>query len=238
MPTETLDDRGRTLLQTSTLWADRNPQQKIGTQYIAAAFSPATCPAVRLPVTFRYAAGDAWHDFSLDVTLTLLRGDPPNRVFFPAYYVDGASRFSGIDVPRGFEACVQDLSRVRDLRTNPMLLNLTLVPHWDAGPLYQRLADWEPGGPVPALQTYALPDALPLARTTLQQAVVPSPLSWRTAIVQGDPAGTWTVTGTPPGPRWPALQFAPQARTPDDRFVLEGEVKRGVIRVGLIRGDA
>jgi hypothetical protein len=236
--TETIDDRGRTLLQASALWADRDPQQRVSTQYIAATFSPATCPAVRLPITFRYDAGDAWHDFSLDVTLTLLRGDAPTHVFFPAYYVDGASRFAGIDVPSGFEACVQEVSRVRDLRTNPMLLNLTLAPNWDTGPLYQRLADWEPAGPVPALQTYALPEALPVARTTLQKTIVPSPLSWRTAIVQGDPAGAWSVTGTPPGPRWPALQFAPQPRTPDDRFVLEGEVKRGGIRVGLIRNDA
>jgi hypothetical protein len=236
--TETIDDRGRTLLQASTLWADRNPEQKIGTRYVAATFSPATCPAVRLPITFRYDAGEPWHDFSLDLTLALQPGDPPTDVFFPAYYVDGASRFAGIDVPRGFEACVQEVSRVRDLRTNPMLLNLTLVPHWDTGPLYQRLDGWEPDGPVPAVRTYALPETLPVARTTLRAAAVPPPLSWRTAIVQGDPAGTWSVSGTPPGPRWPALAFAAQARTPDDRFVLEGEVKRGGIRVGLIRGDA
>jgi hypothetical protein len=159
-------------------------------------------------------------------------------VFFPAYYVDGVSQFAGVEVPRGFEACVGEISRVRDLRTIPMLLNLTLVPHWDTGPLYQKLADWEPSGPAPALRTYALPDEMPVARTMLQEEATPSPLLWRTAIVQGDPSRTWSVTGTPPGPRWPALQFASQARTPDDRFVLEGEVKRGGIRVGLVRGEA
>jgi len=234
---QAIDEGGRTLLQTSALWADRNPRQKINTQYVVATFSPATCPAVRLPVTFRYDKGDEWKDFSLDVTLTLLRGTPSTQVFFPAYHVDGSSRFAGIEVPRGFEACVQQVSRVLDLRTIPILLNLTLVPHWETGPLYQKLTDWEPSGPAPALRVYALPPAMAVARAMLDQEVTPSPVSWRTDIIQGDPSGQWSMTGTPPGPHWPALQFAPQTRTPDDRFVLEGEVKRGGARVGLVRGD-
>jgi hypothetical protein len=126
---------------------------------------------------------------------------------------------------------------VRDLRTIPMLLNLTLAPGWETGPLYQMLADWEPAGPPPSLRVYALPEASAVARTTLRQEVVPPPLAWRTAIVQGSPPGRWSVAGTPPGARWPALEFATRLRTPDDRFVLEGEVMRGGIRLGLVRGD-
>ena len=230
------DERGRTRLEMPTLWADRDPRESIGTQYIAATLAPASCPAVRLPITFRYAAVDEWHDFSLDMIVTLLREDPPTQVFFPAYAVAGETEFTGIEVPRGFEGCVREVTRVRDLQTMPMLLNLTLAPRWETGPLYQTLAGWEPSAPAPALRVYALPAALAVARSTIQAEATPSPLSWRTAIVQGDPPGDWSLTGTPRGPDWPALQFAPQARTPDDRFVLEGEVKRGGFRVGLVSG--
>jgi hypothetical protein len=60
---------------------------------------------------------------------------------------------------------------------------------------------------------------------------------WRTPIVQGDPPGGWRISGTPRGPQWPAIEFSSQQRTPDDRFVLEGEVERGGITVGLVRGE-
>lgn len=227
----------RTLLQMSDLWAGGDPAQDVRTQYIAATFSPASCAAVRLPVTFRYRAGQERHDFSLDAVLTLLERDRPTQVFVPVYDIEGVSRFTGIEVPRGFEACVNQVARVRDLRTMPILLNLTLTPRWDTAPLYQKLDGWEPAGPAPSLRVYALPETSTVARMTLEQSLTSSRLAWKTAVVDGDPPGPLSIAGTPRGPQWPALQFATRQRTPDDRFVVEGEVVRGGIRVGLISGD-
>jgi hypothetical protein len=238
VPLQQIDAGDRTLLQTSTLWADRDPQQKINTQYIVAVFSPAICPAVRLPVTFRYEVAEEATDYSLDMTLTLGRNDPPAAVFFPAYHIRGASRFEGVEVPRGFEKCVQEVARVRDLRPIPLLLNLTLTADLERTALYQRLARWEPTGPASPLRVYALPQTLPVARATLHEEVTPPPVSWRTPIVQGDPPGSWRIIGTPRGPQWPAIEFSPEQRTPDDRFVLEGEVERGGITIGLVRGQS
>jgi hypothetical protein len=87
------------------------------------------------------------------------------------------------------------------------------------------------------LRVYALPQRLPVARATLHEELTPPSVLWRTPIIQGEPPGSWRITGTPPGPQWPAIEFSPQERTPDDRFVLEGEVEHGGISVGLVRGE-
>jgi hypothetical protein len=228
---------GRTLLRAATLWEHRDHGRKVNTEYIVASLSPATCPAIRLPVTFRYDAADEWHDYSLDLVLQSGRDDPPTDIFFPAYHIAGSSRFAGVEVPRDFEPCVRQVARVSDVRRVPILLNLTLTPDWDRKPLYQRLARWERPPPDPARRVYALPPSLPVARATLDEAVMPAPVLWRTPLVRGDASEQWRITGTPPGPRWPVLQYAAETRMPDDRFVLEGEVERGGVTVGLVRGE-
>jgi hypothetical protein len=227
----------RTLLRAPMLWDRRHPERRVNTEYIVAVFSPAVCPAARLPVTFRYDTPDEWHDYSLEVILQLARDDPPTEVFFPAYHVAGSSRFDGIEVPRGFESCVPVVDRLTDLRRMPMLPVLTLTPHWDRRPLYQKLAGWETSAPAPLRPVYALPRSLAVARATLDEVAAPVPVLWRTPIVYGDVSQQWRITGTPPGPRWPVLQFAAQTRTPHDRFVLEGEIVRGGVTLGLVRGE-
>jgi hypothetical protein len=227
----------RTLLQAATLWEGRNVQQRVSTEYIVVAFSPAACSAISLPVTFRYDAPDQWTDYSLDLTLPLTGDHPSTEVFFPAYYISGSSRFTGVEVPRGLERCVQQVTRVRDLRPLPLLLNLTLTSNLEHALLYQTLSDWETSGPVPPRRVYTLPDRLPVTRATADSHVEPPPLSWRTAIVHDDSAGGWSIAGTPKGPRYPLLEFAAESRTVDDRFVVEGELERGGITIGLVRGE-
>jgi hypothetical protein len=235
LPVEPVDAGDRRLLRTSTLWTDRDPQREIETQYIVAVFS-AECPAARLPVTFRYDAARDSADYSLDTILTFERHGPPVEVFFPAYYVKGESWFDGVEVPRGFEQCVQEVTRVNNLDSLPLLLNLTLSAGWERTPLYQRLAAWErPTSPFPRVD--ARPLRLPVPRATLDEHLTPPAVLWRTPIVQGNPAGPWSITGTPKGPEWPVLEFAAQTRTADDRFVLEGEVLRGGFTVGLVSGE-
>ena len=237
LPTHAVDSNGRTILRPLSLWTDRDPRRPIETRYIVAGFSPDACPAVRLPVTFRYAAVDERADYSLDTIVTLPRAAPPVEMFFPAYYVDGASRFDGVEVPSGLEGCVRQVSRVRNLASLPLLLHLTMTVGWERGPLYQRLTAWEGSGRPPFPPVYALPQTLPVTRATLHKNVISPDVLWRTPIVHDDSGPGWRITGTPPGPHWPVLQFAAQSRTPDDRFVLEGEVERGGITVGLVRGD-
>ena len=119
-----------------------------------------------------------------------------------------------------------------------MLLNLTLVTsNLEHVTLHQRLAEWETAVPVPARRIYTLPERLPVARATIHAEVESPRVLWHTAIVHDDVAGRWSITGTAAGPGWPVLELAPEMRTPDDRFVIEGEVKRGSITMGLLRGD-
>jgi len=237
LPVQPVEARGRTILRASTLWTARDPRGEVSTQYVVAVFSPEGCPAVRLPVTFRYAAVDPQADYSLDTIVTFVDKAPPVEIFFPAYRVDGSSRFDGVEVPSGLEPCVREITRVRNLESLPMLLHLTLTDGWERVPLYQRLAGWEPSPSNPFPEVYALPQTLPVVHATLHKEAMPPPILWRTPIVHTESPPGWSITGTPPGPHWPVLQFAAEPRTPEDRFVLEGEVERGGITVGLVRGD-
>jgi hypothetical protein len=85
---------------------------------------------------------------------------------------------------------------------------------------------------VPSL--YTLPSALTVTRRTLSSEVQP-PALMETQMVRDPSLGEPATTGVSAAPEWPALEFAAQPRTPDDRFVVEGEVIRGGITVGLIR---
>src|SRR5262249_1338365 len=229
-PIETGD---RTLLRAEDLWGGRNLQQRVRTEYIVAAFMPAACAAISLPVTFRYEAPDRWTDYSFDVTLTLTSDYPSVQVFVPAYYTGGSSRFTGVEVPRGFEPCVQQVTRIRDLRPLPLLLNLTLASNLEPSVLYQTLADWETSRPGTPRRVYTLPERLTVSRATADGEVEPPPVLWRTAIVHDDVAGRWSITGTPKRPRFPLLEVAPETKNADDRLVVEGGGGRGGITMGL-----
>jgi hypothetical protein len=230
---EPIESGDRTLLRTAGLWSDVDASHSVNTQYIVARFSPTHCPAVRLPVTFRYSTIGGEADLSLETTITFLPPSPA-VVFFPAYRARDKFTFEGIEVARGFERCVEEITRVRDLEPLPMLVNLTLTEDWRQAALYQRLADWElpSRGPVPSL--YTLPSALTVTRRALSSEVQP-PVLWKTPIVRGPSDTEWGIKGTPNGPEWPALEFAAQPRTPGDRFVVQGEVIRGGITIGLVR---
>jgi hypothetical protein len=56
--------------------------------------------------------------------------------------------------------------------------------------------------------------------------------------VRGAPTSGVHIEGTPPTAVWPLFEFAAEARTPDDRFVIEGEVVHGGITVGLVHNHS
>jgi hypothetical protein len=235
LPLEPVGSGERTLLRAPTLWADADPGRGVRTQYVVARVSPATCPVVRLPLTFRYATVNGQPDFSLDMTVTFLPALPV-EIFFPAYRASGKFTFEGIEVSRGFERCVEEITRVRHLDSLPILVNLTLTSGWEQSPLYQRIAEWEVSDRTPFPSLYTLPPALTVAVRTLDKEAVSPPLLWQMAMVRDATPRGWTITGTPPLPEWPLLEFAAEPRTPDDQFVMEGEIVRGGITIGLVRG--
>jgi hypothetical protein len=211
----------------------------VTTDYIVATVNHASCSAVRLPITFRYRSAEARNDFSYDTTLVLAADHDTTRVFFPAYSVEGETRFEGVEVPIGCESCIREISRIRDLARFPILLDLTVTADWEKQPLYQTLTAWEtstaPG--VAEARILTIPESLPVERATLAQSPEAARVSWRTPIVRGEPSAQWTLVGTPRGVVWPALQFSPEPRTPDDRFIVEGEVERGGVTLGLVQDD-
>ena len=224
----------RLLLQAPALWDGRDPRQPVGTEYLAAHFAPAACPAARLPVTIRYWVAEGQQDYSFDTVVMFLHRSTFD-LYFPVYDVPGKSRFSGVEVARGFERCVERISRLRDLRSLPILVNLRLTPGWDEGPLYQRLADWESADRAAGPTLLALPPELPLPLRTLEAPPAAPPILWKTPMVQNSSPPEWRITGTPESPIWPLVEFAAERRTPEDQFVIEGEVVRGGITVGLVR---
>jgi hypothetical protein len=229
----------RVLMRLPMLWDRLDPARRVNEEYIVAEFSPRLCDAVRLPVTFRYDSPIDATDYSLDVSVALREHDRPTQIFFPAYATRDWSRFAGVELPVGFEACLQQVARVRDLRATPMLLNLDLTPDWNQRPLYHTISAWEAPSPAASeSRVVALPPTLVVARSTLISPTDPlPPVQVRARIVHDDPAGRWVVAGTPDGPRTPLLQLAPEARGPDDRFVVEGEVRRGGVTIGLLKGE-
>jgi hypothetical protein len=234
LPVESVETGTRTLLRTVTLWSDRDPRMDVNTQYVVARFSPATCPVVRLPVTFRYTVLEGQPDFSMESVITFLPPSPV-EIFFPAYDVAGKSRFDGVELSRGFERCVEEVTRVRNLDPLPMLVNLTLTPGWQQSALYQRLAEWEVPDRTPLPSLYTLPPTLTVAVRATQDSAIAAPSLWRRPMVHGDSPREWRISGTPRSAEWPLLELAPQLTTTADRFVLEGEVVRGGITIGLVR---
>ena len=225
---------GRTELRLASLWDAEDPDRAVNAQLLIARFSPDACPVVRLPVTFRYAVEHAEPDFSLDTVIAFVPRSPVD-VFVPAYDVAGKSRFRAIEVARGFERCVEQVERVRHPEAFPILVALQLTPGWEHQPLYQRLTNWERPSAPPNPALYALPPTLTLPVSTLYAAPMRPPLLWQTPMVHDTSQRVWAISGTPQTPIWPLFEFAPERHTPKDRFVVEGDVRRGGITVGLVR---
>ena len=229
----------RTLLRATDLWNRRDPTKPVSAEYVVAEFDPARCPAMWLPLTFRYDVAAGAKDLSLDTAATMSAGDGPTRIMFPAYFQDW-SQFAGVEVPPDYERCVTRLSRLVDLRPFPLLLNLTLLPRWTDAALYQTLTDWEsrPAAEQRVPRVRTRPSTLPVDQRVLTAPVdrLPAEL-FRARVVRSDASGVWRISGTPDGTASYVVRLAAEPHGPGDRFIVAGEILRGGVAVGLMRGE-
>jgi len=237
--TEPIELEDRTLLRASRLWGrrglDHSVESSIDTEYLVAVFSSGACQSVSVPITLRYTAIEEPGDFSRALTLRLRQDDSPTELVFPVFRTDSGSQFSGVEVPRGLESCVQEIDRIRDIQQLPIALTIVADPHWQERSLYQKLADWEDPDPVASPRVYTLPNRLPVVRATLDRIEPPGVL-WRTRLVRQDAEGSWELVGTSAQPL-PYMEFVAQMRGRTDRFVIEGDVSRGGLKVGLVHDE-
>jgi len=137
-----LDDGGVRLLTPIFDGASQEPGPRHA--MVVVDVLPDHCASPSVDLTFRYqrVGVPADLDFSRSVTVPADAAvSEPTRVFFPAYGKRGGdpeAGFIGIDVPAAQADCIR-VARVRDTRSLPLLLDATLPPGWENGPLYARV---------------------------------------------------------------------------------------------------
>jgi len=230
----------QTLFTLPGLWTARDSLDPVAARYVVAEFSPASCRAAALPVTFRYDTVNDASDFSRTMVLRLSPKAARTRVFFAAYYNGSSSHFSGIEVPRGFETCLASVSSVADLARYALLVGITFPPGWEHATLFQTLADHEvsdPGtGDGRALHT--IPRNALVTHTAFDGPLVnPAPVDYAAGIARRAGDGGWVVGGRPQFAVAPLVRYAPHRVAATDRFVVEGELRDGAINIGLTVDD-
>jgi hypothetical protein len=228
----------RTLLTVPALWAGRDAREPVSTRYVVAQFAPA-CPAAVLPVTFRYRTeGDA-SDFSRALSLSLISPGAPTRVWFPAYYNGEWSHFVGVEVPLGYERCLESIGYVADLTRYPLLIGLTLPPDWEHATLFQTLTALESANPGTGDRhaIHTIPADTFVTRTAFEGRLVnPAALDYGSEIARrADDGGGWIISGRPPFPTSPLVSYAPHRVGSTAVFVAEGELRDGAVNIGLTR---
>ncbi len=215
------------------LWDERSTGAPLSTRYVVAEFSGDRCRAVDIPVRVRYASAASENDFSFTSRVPLSAKGPTLR-FVPVYRAE-FYRFTGFDLPAGYEECLKSVSRLDDVRSVPLLLDLTLDPEWRSRHLYQRLSRWEsdaePTGPLLRIQPEDLvvPNDSDVDRIVLRQAD-----EVRHGVAANSTAGTWF---TPEPARtgssqqvW--LDFPAQPVDAAAVLRVRGIVRKGGLRIG------
>jgi hypothetical protein len=90
-------------------------------------------------LSFVYDPAYPASDYSRTVHLPPPRAEGLTRVVFTAY-----EHFHDVRFSRAMKSCVQGAYRLMDVRPYDVLVDATLPPGWEQGPLYQRLAGWSP----------------------------------------------------------------------------------------------
>jgi hypothetical protein len=242
LSTESVIQGDKALVVSPELWANR-PQEAsvtpVSTRYLVVELSADGCAAARLPLTLKYDWTDSASEFSRKTAVTLRRGSPPARLFFPVYYNRQWSHFAGIELPREYAGCVTSVSRVTDSWRYPMLLDITFTPEWERTELYQTLSAVERVRPVDAPSFYTVPTDLAVTQRALAKS---TPLSTadvveRAAIAKPAGDGSWTIRGRPEIPTSYLLRFKNRQVARGATLMVTGEVRRGQFLLGILEGE-
>jgi len=142
LPLSRTNREGRTLVTPDGLWAGLDAADPVGARYLVAEFTSSRCAAAELPVLVKYDTKPSQDsDFSY-VTRVAIGSGGPTLSLVPAYSNEW-TRFAGFALPSGYEDCLKSVSVIDDVSRIPVLMGLTLTPHWRQAPLFQRLAKIE-----------------------------------------------------------------------------------------------
>jgi hypothetical protein len=91
-------------------------------------------------LSFTYDPAYPASDFSRTVRVPrTVESEGVTHVVFTAF-----EHFHGVRFPQSIASCVTGAYRLNDLRSFDLLVDATLSPGWENGPLHQRLAAWTP----------------------------------------------------------------------------------------------
>lgn len=227
-----------------TLLPAETPSMPVRTRYLVAEFSPATCDAAQLPVTFRYWSDNRTGDFSRAMVLTLMSQGGPTRIFFPAYCDRSWSTFEGpsgscferIELPRGHAACLSALYRVTDLERCPLLLGITFAPAWEQAAAFQTIMAFERPEAAERHSFYTVPRELAVPRSALENGIasIGSDITERAAIAAVTPDGGLRIRGRPEVPQSTLVRFRPRAVARHAMLIAEGELRTGGVSFDLV----
>jgi hypothetical protein len=241
---------GKAFITSAGLWAlspQETPSMPVWTRYLIAEFSPGSCDAVQLPVTFRYRYEHKVSDFSRTVILNLMPHGGPIVVFFPAYRDrnwsssegPSGSSFDGIELPSGHAGCMTALYRMPDLSRYPVLVGVTLAPGWEKATPYQTLSAFEQPDTGDGPTFYTVPRELLVTRSAFEDRVrsISDEMTERARIASVAHDGVWTARGRPDGPQSTLLRFRPRRVPRGALLIVQGELRRGGVSIGLFTAD-
>jgi hypothetical protein len=222
------------------LWQDAAPDAAVDAAYLIVEFSNANCRSPYVTATVRYDAPVVLHDYSRVIHVRVDPGGAATTVFIPAYRRRDATALAGLELANDDVGCVAQVSRVAARDVPDLLLELNLAPNWRTATLHQTLRALETGndGAGPRMSYVAAPPGAQwpsLARLQAMQADAIGFPSGSEGIRPVD--GGWHVATRPGAPYVYLLRFPDEVVPAASALVVEGELRRGAITIGLLKDE-
>jgi hypothetical protein len=252
-------DDHRVSLETDRLPADATAASTPGvitSEYLIVRLGGALCNALRVPITWRYAAPSPRADFTRTMSIGVPENGETVQLMAPVFFryrpvsdaADPTDRFSDYQF-RGFEIesrdrdCLQGVERIADTTPFPLLLSATLAPDWKDGAFYQTLALVERPHAPRRISVSTAPNDLRVPRSTLTAPLRPLAVAARAVSLKQTGDGGWRqdaaagiVNGL--GPFGYLLTATPIATAAGDQLIVEGVMHEGGLTVGIVRGGS
>ena len=233
---------GRALFVVPTLWTGYEARDRanisVETEYLTAAFSPAGCDSIAIPVTLVYEATNPSTDFSRKVTIPFGRSASPVSFMFAAFWAKGLSRFKGVEMAASDAGCFAGLTRTTDLRGLTLALNVMYLPDWQSHALHQSIVNWDPVDFLGVPQFVVAPGSLSLNHAIVDGVLAPAGGDARVydpSMAFQQQRDGWSLRGVPSAPFVYLVQYQPRPADARSVFVVEGRLQRGGLTLGLIR---